>query len=200
MRLISLPDDRWQRCWIKSIALLPNILAKNTADRAGADEGVFVLQSGSAAAFVPRPSGEGVGGGYSSSDRASTPPLAAPTLPFPQWGEGLQSARTSLVTEGSSTTVFIVRQGTLITAPAGVKVLPGITRLFVLQLAAKLKIKIEERYPTLEESLTADEAFIASTTKEVAWVERWDDRVYGTSPGPITLNLANALRDHIRGS
>src|SRR6201999_4306998 len=28
MRLLSVPDERWKRCWIKAIALLPNILAK----------------------------------------------------------------------------------------------------------------------------------------------------------------------------
>ncbi len=35
-------DERWKRCWIKSIALLPNVLAKNAAVRAGADEAVFI--------------------------------------------------------------------------------------------------------------------------------------------------------------
>src|SRR2546423_5289106 len=29
-KLHSVPDERWKRCWIKSIALLPNVLAKNT--------------------------------------------------------------------------------------------------------------------------------------------------------------------------
>jgi D-alanine transaminase len=41
-RLASVPDERWKRCWIKSIALLPNILAKNQAAEAGADEAVFI--------------------------------------------------------------------------------------------------------------------------------------------------------------
>jgi D-alanine transaminase len=40
--LLSVPDERWQRCWIKSIALLPNVLAKNAAAAAGADEAVFI--------------------------------------------------------------------------------------------------------------------------------------------------------------
>jgi D-alanine transaminase len=35
-------DFRWKRCWIKSIALLPNVLAKNAAVAAGADEAIFV--------------------------------------------------------------------------------------------------------------------------------------------------------------
>jgi D-alanine transaminase len=42
VRLVTVEDERWRRCWIKSIALLPNILAKNQAVAAGADEAVFV--------------------------------------------------------------------------------------------------------------------------------------------------------------
>jgi D-alanine transaminase len=41
-KIHTAPDERWKRCWIKSIALLPNILAKNAAVAAGADEAVFV--------------------------------------------------------------------------------------------------------------------------------------------------------------
>lgn len=41
-RLLTVRDERWHRCWIKSIALLPNVLAKNEALTAGADEAVFV--------------------------------------------------------------------------------------------------------------------------------------------------------------
>ena len=31
VQLLAVPDDRWRRCWIKSTALLPNVLAKNAA-------------------------------------------------------------------------------------------------------------------------------------------------------------------------
>jgi D-alanine transaminase len=37
-RVISIPDIRWQRCDIKTVALLPNILGKKQAARAGASE------------------------------------------------------------------------------------------------------------------------------------------------------------------
>jgi D-alanine transaminase len=42
VKLLALPDERWQRCWIKSIALLPNVLAKSAAVATGAEEAVFV--------------------------------------------------------------------------------------------------------------------------------------------------------------
>ncbi|HEY7120156.1 MAG TPA: D-amino acid aminotransferase [Tepidisphaeraceae bacterium] len=42
VKILTVEDERWKRCWIKSIALLPNVLAKNQAVAAGADEAVFV--------------------------------------------------------------------------------------------------------------------------------------------------------------
>lgn len=40
--VISAKDERWHRCYIKSLALLPNVLAKNQAISAGHDEAVFI--------------------------------------------------------------------------------------------------------------------------------------------------------------
>lgn len=42
VKLMTVGDERWKRCWVKSIALLPNVLAKNAAVAAGADEAAFV--------------------------------------------------------------------------------------------------------------------------------------------------------------
>jgi D-alanine transaminase len=40
--VITVTDTRWQRCDIKAIGLLPNVLARQAATEAGADEAVFV--------------------------------------------------------------------------------------------------------------------------------------------------------------
>jgi D-alanine transaminase len=40
--VITVPDDRWHNCWIKSLMLLPNSLAKTKAARAGASEALFI--------------------------------------------------------------------------------------------------------------------------------------------------------------
>ncbi|MGC8486998.1 MAG: aminotransferase class IV [Clostridia bacterium] len=40
--VITLSDDRWAKCWIKTVNLLPNVLAKEKARRAGADDALFV--------------------------------------------------------------------------------------------------------------------------------------------------------------
>ena len=42
IKIILVPETRWQRCDIKSVALLPNVLARQQAKERGADEAVFV--------------------------------------------------------------------------------------------------------------------------------------------------------------
>lgn len=42
LSVITTPDDRWHNCWIKSLMLLPNTLAKTKAAKAGASEAIFV--------------------------------------------------------------------------------------------------------------------------------------------------------------
>jgi D-alanine transaminase len=44
--VITVPDVRWMRCDIKSVALLANVLAYNAARQAGAHDAVFVEADG----------------------------------------------------------------------------------------------------------------------------------------------------------
>lgn len=46
VRVITLPETRWARCDIKSVSLLPNVLAKQAARAAGAYEAWFVDADG----------------------------------------------------------------------------------------------------------------------------------------------------------
>ncbi|MCH7814007.1 MAG: aminotransferase class IV [Planctomycetes bacterium] len=46
LSVLTMPDTRWSRCYIKSIALLANVLAKDEARRGGYDEAVFVGPGG----------------------------------------------------------------------------------------------------------------------------------------------------------
>ncbi|HSZ59945.1 MAG TPA: D-amino acid aminotransferase [Tepidisphaeraceae bacterium] len=148
-KLIAVDDDRWRRCWIKSIALLPNVLAKNKAIAAEADEAVFI------------------DGG--------------------------------VVTECSASNLFAVIGGKLVTHPVGSKVLPGITRAVLLDAAATLDIEVDERGFSEEEAVRASELFITSTTREITWVARWNDRYIGQARcGPVTLALHRELCRRIR--
>lgn len=45
-RLMTVEDFRWRRCNVKSIALLPNVLAKHEAIAAGYDDALFVSADG----------------------------------------------------------------------------------------------------------------------------------------------------------
>lgn len=45
-RAITVPDPRWANCYIKSVALLPNVLARQQAIDAGVNEAIFVGQDG----------------------------------------------------------------------------------------------------------------------------------------------------------
>lgn len=42
LRVVTVSDDRWARCYLKTTALLPNALARERARRLGADDGIFV--------------------------------------------------------------------------------------------------------------------------------------------------------------
>ena len=54
--VITLPDNRWERVDIKAIALLPNVLAKQTAREQGAREAWYSIRTiGSPKARRPTP-------------------------------------------------------------------------------------------------------------------------------------------------
>ena len=91
------------------------------------------------------------------------------------------------VTEGTTSNVFIIRQGVLITPPASPYVLEGITRQVVLEIARKYKIPFLEKCITLEELLKADEVFITNTGIEVVPVTQIDSQTIGNKkPGILT--------------
>lgn len=103
------------------------------------------------------------------------------------------------VSECSTSNLFAVIGGKLVTHPVGSKVLPGITRLVVLQCAEQLGIAVDERPLRTEEAMGADELFITSTTREIAWVARWNDRYIGQGKcGAVTMKLHRAVRDRVR--
>ncbi|MBX5466341.1 MAG: D-amino acid aminotransferase [Firmicutes bacterium] len=59
VRVITVPDDRWAKVWIKTVGLLPNVLAKQKAHRQGAYEAIFVrdgvvTEASSANVFIVR--------------------------------------------------------------------------------------------------------------------------------------------------
>jgi D-alanine transaminase len=139
--VVTVPDLRWKRRDIKSVALLAQVLAKQAAVEAGVAE-AWMVEDG-------------------------------------------------FVTEGSSSTAFIVSQDRrIVTRPLSHAVLPGITRRAVMQLAAEVDLTVEERLFSVEEAHAAKEAFFTSATSLVMPVVSMDgERVGEGVPGPLTRRL-----------
>ncbi|MFB9859676.1 D-amino-acid transaminase [Salinicoccus siamensis] len=103
--------------------------------------------------------------------------------------------RNGTVTEGTSTNVFIVKEGTLYTHPADNLILNGITRLSVLEIADELEVPVKEESFTLADLAAADEVFITSTTLEVLAVDSVDGQAVGEGlKGPMTMRIQEAFQ------
>ncbi|MBU9721934.1 MULTISPECIES: aminotransferase class IV [Bacillaceae] len=117
IKVMLTEDIRWSLCYIKSLNLLPNVMAKQEAISSGNDEAVFI--------------------------------------------------KNGIVTEGSSSNLFVVKDGELYTHPATNGILHGITRAKVMELAKKVGFNVREEQFDEEFLLNGDEAFITGTSTEV---------------------------------
>jgi branched-chain amino acid aminotransferase len=107
--------------------------------------------------------------------------------------ESLYVDRDGLVYECTTSNIFLFKGTTLVTP--GRKILSGITRAFILELAQGF-FTVEVRDMTLEEVLAADEVFISGTNKGVVPVVRVDDAIIGSGrPGPHTRKLMQAVSE-----
>lgn len=150
---ITVEDFRWGRCDIKSTALLANVLMKQQAADAGANEAIIV--------------------------------------------------RNGEVLEGSSTSVFVVKAGVLVTPPNSHSILPGTTRDAALSLATNV-MPVEIRSISLDELRAADEVWISAATRDVLPVTRVDGAPIATgTPGPAWLRMSGSfiqLRQQLAGT
>lgn len=98
--------------------------------------------------------------------------------------------RNGTITEGSSSNLFIVKDGKLHTHPQNNLILGGITRIVTLEIAKQMEVDVVEKAFTLEDLFAADEVFVTSTTSEIMPVISIDGKKVGEgSPGPITQRL-----------
>ena len=143
---ITVEDFRWGRCDLKTVQLLPNVLAKQKALAAGVFDAIFV-------------SSEGV------------------------------------VREATSSNICIVADGTVITHPLTPQILPGITRMVVIDLCRELDIPVSERFFKTDALYGAEEAFLTGTVTEVLPIVTIDGHRIGDGQvGPVTTRLFEALR------
>ena len=92
------------------------------------------------------------------------------------------------VNEGTSNNAYIIdKNNKIITRNLSNKLLPGITRKTIIEVAKKLKLSIEERPFTVKEALESNEAFISSASTLIAPVTKIDKNNIGQGQmGPIT--------------
>jgi D-alanine transaminase len=105
-----------------------------------------------------------------------------------------------LVTEGASSTAFIVtRAGEIVTRALSNALLPGCTRLAVMQLARESGLKVVERAFSIDEACAAIECFFTSATAFVMPVIAIDGRPVGAGePGPVAARLRHLYIENAR--
>lgn len=143
VKTISIRDSRWENCYIKSLNLLPNVLAKQEASEQGCYEAVL--------------------------------------------------HKDGVVTECSSSNIYLVKDGKIYTHPATKNILHGCVRMAVEKFAKDLNIPFIEESFTLDDIPSADEMFLSSSTSEITPVIQVDDIVIADGkPGEITEKLQEA--------
>jgi branched-chain amino acid aminotransferase len=96
------------------------------------------------------------------------------------------------VLEGPTWTFFWVQDGILRTPPLSERILASITRARLLELC-----QATEDVCTRDDLARAEEAFIASTVREVLPISVIDDRELPLAPGPVTSEAAARFRSHV---
>lgn len=101
------------------------------------------------------------------------------------------------VLEGTTSNVFAVVRGRLVTPPLH-GILPGVTRHVLTTLAKRAGIPLVERRLTRRALLAADEVLLTASTIEVLPVVRIErTRIGAGTPGPITRTLQAEYRRHV---
>jgi D-alanine transaminase len=103
------------------------------------------------------------------------------------------------LTEGSSTTVHVVKDGIVHTPPNGHHILPGTTRDVVTELAGRLGVRVESVRVSEAKLRAADEVWLAFATRGVLPVTMLDGAAVGAGkPGPLFNRMSAAFTDYAR--
>lgn len=102
--------------------------------------------------------------------------------------------------EGTGENIFLVRDGQLYTPGLESDILLGITRSSVLTIARDLGIPVVEKLLSVNELLTADEAFFSGTFAELVPIQQVGlATIGGTTPGPVTKKINAVFARAVRG-
>lgn len=104
-----------------------------------------------------------------------------------------------VVREGTSSNLFIAKDGALVTHPLNHQILPGITRQVIMDACRDEGIAVQERFYHRDELAAADEAFLTGTVTEVLALVRIDGKPVGDGAvGPLAKRLYRCLLDRIQ--
>jgi branched-chain amino acid aminotransferase len=109
--------------------------------------------------------------------------------------EGVMRNYRGELTECTTSNLFIVKGGAALTPPLDAGLLPGITREFLFDVGRETGVAVREEVLLDADLLSADEAFLTSTTRELVPIVRVNDLPVGVGvPGPVTKRLLDAFR------
>ena len=112
---------------------------------------------------------------------------------------GMEEGATPLLCDGEEAleagwaNLFAVREGRLLTPAADGRILPGVVRAAILEIARDAGIEIEERRLTRAELLAADEVFLTGSVRGVGPARSLDGVALGTGSA-LTERLAAGLK------
>ncbi len=110
--------------------------------------------------------------------------------------EGLFLTKEGYVAEGITSNLFWIRNGILYTPSVETGILNGITRRFILALAAQSGLEVREGLYKQENLLEADEVFITNSIQEIVAIKSIGSESYKGVSGPIVQMLYTRYKDN----
>lgn len=139
--------------------------------------------------------GEGMTSELTGSKTLSYGPNLAATITALERGydDAVLVSGTGIVLEGPTFSVAWVKDGIVRTPALDIHILASITREATLEVAAALGIEVEQGAFPSDDLLSADEAFVMSTVREVMPAAAIGSRTY--SQGPVTARLREGFAE-----
>ncbi len=109
--------------------------------------------------------------------------------------EAILLSEDDVVREGTSSNVFAVWGGKILTHPLTRNILPGITRNFIIESADKIGVTFSEEFFDKRRLLEADEIFVSGSIAEIAGICEVDGVKIGSGKtGPATKKIRKFLK------
>lgn len=105
------------------------------------------------------------------------------------------------VTEATAANVYAIKDGVIHTHPSNTRILTGIKRGLVLDIARKAGIEVREEAFHLDFLRAADEIFVTSTTLNAMPVTKLDEAIVGNGEvGPVSRLVGERVMEYIEAA